>query len=658
MPPTPFFGPFDVTRSPNFADNQCINLRPEVTQLKDGRNIGVLYGTPGLDLLTEVGNGPINGSQALGSLLYVVSGLQVYTVTAGWVGTLVDSVAGNGGQVSMVSGNENQIAIFTNTGLWVGPIGYQLTGGTISSSGYPLTGGTIGAGGINYAIGDIITLHANDGTTVSQALLQVLSTGPGGAVTSFGVFFAGTYSVRPTGFTQASDSGVGSGFTLTAPTYGGLITGGVNYAVGDTIVLLPNDGTASAAAIIEVTTVSGSSITGYKIVQGGSFQTQPTGFVQKNTTGAGSGFILTSPTYSGAQHLCSVDLPFVPDGSQTISGTFQDGFALCNQPGTNVIWQSLVDDISVWPALNFANAVAESDLIVAMYQIHRLIYVFKQIGTEVWSDAGAAGFAFQPIPSVMIEHGVVAWGAVSQVSERLIFLAKTSAGNGVVYEIEGFNPKQISTHAIEYILQQASTLADAFSYSYQQEGHHLYVLTLPSANVTLVYDQTESNRTGAPIWYQWLSFLEGMFARHWGNSHSFFNATHVLGDYRNGNLYRINLDTLTDAGTPRKWMRSWRALQRAIFQPMRFASLQIDMQTGVNVPDGTNPQVELEWSDDGGNNWSSQVFSSAGQPGQTAIRVKFNRLGATKRGGGLERIFRLSSSDTMPVALLGAELDV
>jgi hypothetical protein len=114
---------------------------------------------------------------------------------------------------------------------------------------------------------------------------------------------------------------------------------------------------------------------------------------------------------------------------------------------------------------------------------------------------------------------------------------------------------------------------------------------------------------------------------------------------------------LTDNGAPRKWLRSWRASQQPSEQPTRFTSLRIDMQTGIGVPDGTNPQVVMRYSDDGGHTWSREWFAGAGKSGETGRRVKFNRLASTRRNHGLDRIFELSSTDPFPVALLGAELE-
>lgn len=132
----------------------------------------------------------------------------------------------------------------------------------------------------------------------------------------------------------------------------------------------------------------------------------------------------------------------------------------------------------------------------------------------------------------------------------------------------------------------------------------------------------------------------------------------VVGDYQNGNLYLLDLDQPTDAGTQRKWLRTWRAVQKATTKPMRFPALIITMETGDQVPDGTNPQLMLRWSDDDGHTWSNQVIEAAGPTGATTQQVKYRRTGATRVLTGLDRILELSSADPFKVAIIGADWEV
>jgi hypothetical protein len=131
----------------------------------------------------------------------------------------------------------------------------------------------------------------------------------------------------------------------------------------------------------------------------------------------------------------------------------------------------------------------------------------------------------------------------------------------------------------------------------------------------------------------------------------------VLGDYRNGNLYAFNAATLTDNGTPRKWVRRWRALPQGSMMAVKFGSLAINVQTGLGVPTDANPQLVLRWSDDGGASWSDERKLAAGKTGQTTRVIKFNRLGMTRRNLGADRIFELSSTDPFLAAIIDAEVD-
>lgn len=133
----------------------------------------------------------------------------------------------------------------------------------------------------------------------------------------------------------------------------------------------------------------------------------------------------------------------------------------------------------------------------------------------------------------------------------------------------------------------------------------------------------------------------------------------ILGDYRNGNLYTFDPENLTDNGVRRRWLRSWRALEKPREETTRFSSLRIDLESGtVLTPAGTNPQCVLRWSDDGGHAWSNERILPMGKTGATAEPVKFNRLGSTRRFSRHDRIFELSGSDLAKVAIVGADVDI
>jgi hypothetical protein len=85
-----------------------------------------------------------------------------------------------------------------------------------------------------------------------------------------------------------------------------------------------------------------------------------------------------------------------------------------------------------------------------------------------------------------------------------------------------------------------------------------------------------------------------------------------------------------------------------------YKSLQIDMETGVGLTSGhgSDPNLMIRWSDDGGNNWTSKKRISIGKKGEYSRRVLISRLGS-----GRDRVWELSISDPVPVRFTGAFID-
>lgn len=70
-------------------------------------------------------------------------------------------------------------------------------------------------------------------------------------------------------------------------------------------------------------------------------------------------------------------------------------------------------------------------------------------------------------------------------------------------------------------------------------------------------------------------------------------------------------------------------------------------------PYGSDPVLVLRFSDDGGNTWSSSFERPLGKQGEYAKRVYWNRLGSA-----YDRVFEVSGSEPVKLALTGANLTV
>ena len=343
-----------------------------------------------------------------------------------------------------------------------------------------------------------------------------------------------------------------------------------------------------------------------------------------------------------------------PDFPGATTVGYLDGYFVFNEPDSQKVWVTqLLDGTSVDP-LDFASAEGSPDGLVAVNVDHREAWLFGTDSIEVWYDAGQADFPLTRIQGAFNEIGCVAAFSIAKLDNGLFWLGTDARGQGIVYRANGYTGVRVSTHAIEYAIAQYGNIADAIAYTYQQEGHAFYVLTFPSANATWVYD------VATQAWHEragWNTSL-GEFTRHRSNCQCNFGGNTVVGDYENGNIYTLDLDVYADNGGIQKWLRSWRALPTGQNNLKRTAqhSLQLDCEsgTGLITGQGSDPEIMLRWSDDGGHTWSNEHLSKMGKIGEYYRRVFWRRLGMTLKLR--DRVYEVSMTDPVKTAIMGAEL--
>jgi len=352
------------------------------------------------------------------------------------------------------------------------------------------------------------------------------------------------------------------------------------------------------------------------------------------------------------QQITDIDFP----GAKTVG--YLDGYFVFNEPTGQRIWvTSLLEGTQIDP-LEFASAEGSPDGLVAININNREAWLFGADSVEVWYDAGLTDFPLTRIQGAFSEVGCVAAYSVAKLDNSLFWLGTDARGQGIIYRTAGYNAQRVSTHAIEYAIAQYADISTAVAYTYQQEGHAFYVLSF--AEATWVFDVATS------AWHERAGFEAGEFTRHRSNCQCNFGGTTIVGDYENGDIYALDLDTYADNGEIQKWLRSWRAIPTGQNDLKRTAhhALQLDCESGVGLDyldaiDTTEmmkPRVMLRWSDDGGHTWSNEHWSDMGQIGQFSHRVFWRRLGMTLKLR--DRVYEVSGTDPVKVAIMGAELQI
>ena len=345
-----------------------------------------------------------------------------------------------------------------------------------------------------------------------------------------------------------------------------------------------------------------------------------------------------------------------PDFPGAVTVGYLDGYFVFNEPDSQKIWiTSLLDGLEVDP-LDFASAEGSPDGVVGIIIVNRELWILGTNSLEVWYDSGALDFPLQRIQGAYNEVGCVSAYSIVKLDNSVFWLGKDARGQGIVYRSAGYNAQRISTHAVEWQIQQYSTIGDAIAYAYQQDGHSFYVLTFPAANKTWVYD------VATQAWHERASWDTSAsdFIRHRSNCAMFYNGKAIVGDFENGRVYAMEMDVYSDNGNQQPWLRSWRALPNGQndFKRTAHHSLQLNCESGVGLTTGrgSDPQVSLRWSDDGGHTWSNYHTRTMGKIGEYFTRVIWRRLGMTLKLR--DRVYEVSGSDPVKIAITGAEIMV
>jgi hypothetical protein len=635
-------------------DQECINWRPEIdpTKAQGERGVVALYPTPGLKYITNLQpNRPVRGLRTIssgGSQLIAVCGEYVYAVAYNGISQIIGqlntttgpvSITDNGIYVYIVDGN-NRYSWLIDT-----PDTTTFTG-SISGTTLNITNvvnGQISIGsqifGVGVLAGTIITAGSGFSFTVNRSQnisLQTMYSDPAYAI------FTGSIATA------------GSVVTLTVSA----ITSG-NIQVGSTVI-----GAGIPTNTIITALGTGTGGVGTYILSGGSLTVS-------STTIAAQQFTILPTTDGAFQGGVVVDV--------------NDNYFIYNRPNSQ---QFAVTDIlsPITQPLSFGSKFTSPDNLVSLVASNGQLYLLGEKSSEVWQDQGTFPLAYQRIPGSATQQGIIAPFSVARCGNAFAYVSQNIRGQNQIVYMNGYTPQRISTHAVENTLLDQYT-KDAIAYTYQLEGHEVYVVNFPTIDITWAYDFTTS------LWHKWLWVdSNNVYHRHRSNCAAVFQDIVVVGDWQNGNLYQLDQSTYTDNGDEIRRLRRAPHLV-ADLQRQYFDELQIQFQPGVGTggfsrdrniylgdpytiplndpldigpqeivvlgnanqinPNDTlyNPKAMLRWSNDGGSTWSKEYWQDIGQQGKYRHRAIWRRLGMAR-----DRIFEVVVSDPIKAVVISANL--
>lgn len=365
-----------------------------------------------------------------------------------------------------------------------------------------------------------------------------------------------------------------------------------------------------------------------------------TGRVDMVDNGEGNQLLIVDGTYGYIYDLVSHVFAKITDVDFVAGDTcdFLNGyFIVARSDSAEFGLSDLYNGLS-WDALSFATAESSPGNLVRVKVENGNVILFKAQNTEFWGDSGAADFPFARIGSSAIEWGLASRWSLCDFMDSQIFLRKNRLGAVQVCVLSGYSAQPVSTPEMDYLFS-TYTAESATAFAYMVSGHPMYQISFPADDVTWVYDGLTK---------EWHNAQFGNAGRHRGEIQINFLDHSYVTDYDIGKLYLIDQDTYTDDGTTIVREVVCKHVKSGDF--LRIAQLWLEMESGVGLQtgQGSDPQVMLQISRDGGKTWGAEVWRTFGAVGEYLTRAVWNRLGRAR-----EWSFKFRVTDPVKTVFIG-----
>ena len=350
------------------------------------------------------------------------------------------------------------------------------------------------------------------------------------------------------------------------------------------------------------------------------------------------GYTYTIATDTFAQ-ITDADFP----GAATVA--FNDGYFIVNEPDSGRFFLSALYDGTSWDALDFATAESNPDNLVSVVADHGELIPLGDISTEFWSNTGSVDFPYTRMTGAAVEWGLAARWSVAKFDNSLIWLAKNRMGEVQVTRLTGYQPQRVSTFDLENIINGYSSVSDATGFSYLHNGHPFYQINFPTDGESWLYDGASN---------AWSKMISHGMTRHRAEIATYFLNRTIVSDNSNGRLYNIDGDVYTENGEEIVSEITTKHVSNNLSRVIIHA-LQVDLEAGIGLTtgQGSDPQIMLQMSKDGGHTWGAERWRSMGKIGEYKTRAIWYRMGQSR-----DFVFRLRISDPVKRVILGAYISV
>lgn len=334
-----------------------------------------------------------------------------------------------------------------------------------------------------------------------------------------------------------------------------------------------------------------------------------------------------------------------PDFETPNGGAFLNGRVVYDGDNGRFGVTDVGDPLSI-NGLNYATAESAADDLVRPYAYGQWVYMMGRETIEPWWNSGQGTPPFDRIEQAILQFGLAGVFGVSHNDNFMYLLDDDSQTQA----IKGANSTVVSPHPITAEIAKYSVKHDVIFWNMTIEGQPFLVETFPTADKTWVFPEG-----GEP--FEWSSGSEG--GRCIANSYAYIFGKHLVADYRNGNIYELDVDTYDEVGEPIIRTRDSAPLHGGLFgKPGKTIELSrfeliLDAGVGLATGQGSDPIITLALSTDGGRTFGAEMQGQMGAIGEFGQKVEWFSLGS-----GESFIFRVRVSDPVHASIHAAGADI
>jgi hypothetical protein len=351
----------------------------------------------------------------------------------------------------------------------------------------------------------------------------------------------------------------------------------------------------------------------------------------------------TKGYYTDGTTLTNITDPDFPDKPTHVA--YMDGYFPVNDADTDDFFiNTNTEDPSAWAALDFETASINPDKTLAEEVHGKDLYMFGSEVTQLYFNSGNALFPFETYPAAL-PIGIGAPYSIARSVHGLFWLASNFEGGMAVVKANGAQFEIVSDSETTIQINKLSVKSDAIAWCRRMDEASFYELTFPSAERTFSLNIETK---------QWSELKSYGLERFRGAGYGYLNNKAYVGDYSDGTIYELDPAVYSDNTNPLIRKRITRVFHKDGLG-ISVRSLILDAEAGVGLitGQGSDPQVMMRYSVDGGRTWSSDLWRSLGAIGQPEYKPAWTNLGM-----GYDWVFELSCSDPVSFSLFNLFADI